>query len=152
MATNRAKGHPGSPRFGVSHPGMCWGPTAIAAGSVVEAVALDVLERALDADALRDRLNGPPQDQRRGPREARGPPSKWPFAFLLLALGPLGLDVLRGARPTSAGQTSGTAWPIVPGGRAPRDAGYQSHVRLFVRQWGASDGDPLSKGERDVLG
>lgn len=67
--------------------------TAIAAGSVVEAVALDVLEREPTAGALRDRLNGLPQEQRRNLR-ARGQPSEWPFSFLLLALGPLGLAIL----------------------------------------------------------
>jgi hypothetical protein len=70
--------------------------TALAAGSVVEAVAVDVLERLPDGDAgrLRDRLNALPPEHRMKLRTASGAPTKWPFAFLLLALGPHGLNVL----------------------------------------------------------
>jgi hypothetical protein len=70
--------------------------TAIAAGSVVEAIALDILERlvASDATKLRDRVNGLPHTQRRGITDRGADPSEWKFAFLLLALGPDGLKVL----------------------------------------------------------
>jgi len=69
--------------------------TTIAAGSVVEAVALDILERLArpDADHLRDSLNAlPPPDRRR--LSSSGKPTEWTPAFRLLALGPLGLRIL----------------------------------------------------------
>jgi len=70
--------------------------TAIAAGSVVEAIALDILERlaAPDASKLRDHINQLPHPQRRGILDRGATPSEWKFAFLLLALGPDGLRVL----------------------------------------------------------
>ncbi len=70
--------------------------TAIAARSVVEAIALDVIERLprTGADKLRDHLNALVPDRRMNLRPANGPPPKWTFAFLLLAVGPQGLKVL----------------------------------------------------------
>jgi hypothetical protein len=66
----------------------------IAGGGVIEAIALDVLEPRQDCTLLRDQLNTLPLSARRNLRPADGPPSKWPFAFLLLALGPYGLKAL----------------------------------------------------------
>jgi len=68
---------------------------AIAAGSVVEAVALDLLEQLPNGEAakLRDHLNRLKPAARRD-LFGRGDLHEWSFAFLLLALSPLGLDVL----------------------------------------------------------
>lgn len=68
---------------------------AIAAGSVIEAVVLDVLERlsAEQVATLRDVINALPEEERKG-RPARGAPHKWPFACLISAIGPHGLKVL----------------------------------------------------------
>jgi hypothetical protein len=68
---------------------------AIAGGSVVEAIALDILTRlaTAEADRLRDHLNGLPAPARRN-LLAKKQPDDWSFAFLLLALGPDGLQVL----------------------------------------------------------
>lgn len=71
--------------------------TAVAAGSVVEAIALDILERlsAADAEKLRLHLNGLPIDRRRQLTQPSKPTlAKWQFAVLLLALGADGLKVL----------------------------------------------------------
>ncbi|HYO54315.1 hypothetical protein [Archangium sp.] len=66
--------------------------TAIAAGSVVEAIAIDILERLSTEDAtkLKDHVNG----LKKGRPEQKSIPSDWKFAFLLLAIGPDGLKVL----------------------------------------------------------
>lgn len=70
--------------------------TAIAAGSVIEAIALDILERLSSAEAvqLRDHINALPDEKRRKQGRARKGPSEWKFAFLLIALGPEGLAIL----------------------------------------------------------
>jgi hypothetical protein len=69
----------------------------IAGGSVVEAVALDVLE-TLTADQvanLRDAINSLKQEQRMNLPPARGKPADWRFGNLLFALGPSpGLQIL----------------------------------------------------------
>ncbi|GMT96863.1 hypothetical protein KH5H1_09820 [Corallococcus caeni] len=72
--------------------------TAITAGSVVEAIALDIIEPIPPADTvkLRDCLNALPEDRRRklhmSPKKTA--PQDWTFAFLILALGHEGLKVL----------------------------------------------------------
>jgi hypothetical protein len=70
--------------------------TAIAAGSVVEAIALDLIERltAVKVTQLRDHLNALPPSQRMSLSAKGDEPSRWTFAFLLLAVGPRGLHVL----------------------------------------------------------
>jgi hypothetical protein len=71
--------------------------TAVAAGSVVEAIALDILERLSpdDAEKLRVHLNGLEQDRRRNLHQPAKPTlAKWQFAVLILALGSQGLKVL----------------------------------------------------------
>jgi len=70
--------------------------TAVAAGSVVEAIALDILERLSPADAekLRMHLNGLPSAQRRNLQQNQRDLERWSFAILILALGPDGLKVL----------------------------------------------------------
>jgi hypothetical protein len=70
---------------------------AIAGGSVVEALALDILERLAPSDTLRlrDSLNALPSPQRRDLRPERSDsPEDWAFAYVLLSLGPDGLKVL----------------------------------------------------------
>ncbi|MBN8466175.1 hypothetical protein JYJ95_06605 [Corallococcus exiguus] len=72
--------------------------TAISAGSVVEAIALDIIEPIAPADIvkLQNYLNGLPVDRRRNlsmsPKKVT--PQEWNFAFLILALGHEGLKVL----------------------------------------------------------
>lgn len=71
--------------------------TAVAAGSVVEAIAIDILER-LDKNQImkmRNHLNQLKKEQRRGIDQPPKPtPKEWKFAFQLLALGPAGLKIL----------------------------------------------------------
>jgi hypothetical protein len=70
---------------------------AIVAGSVVEAIALDILERlsADDVVRLRDHLNSlAPGERRDLAAERQRRPEEWRFAFLLVAIGPRGLKVL----------------------------------------------------------
>ncbi|WP_147445085.1 hypothetical protein [Corallococcus sp. CA053C] len=70
---------------------------AISAGSVVEAIALDVLEGIsdVDADRLRDHLNSLPPAQRQTYSARKDSALKdWPLAFLILALGPDGMRAL----------------------------------------------------------
>lgn len=69
--------------------------TAIAAGSVIEAIALDIMERLSEPDAgkLRDHLNALPADDRMN-LSAKGALPDWKFSVLLLALGPRGLKIL----------------------------------------------------------
>lgn len=70
--------------------------TAIAAGSVVEAIALDVLERIGEPDRarLRAHVNGLAQPQRRNLREAPAELARWSAAYRLFAIGPGGLAIL----------------------------------------------------------
>lgn len=71
--------------------------TAVAAGSVVEAIALDILERLslADAEKLRLYLNGLKPERRRQLNQTQKPTlAKWQFAVLLLALGTDGLKIL----------------------------------------------------------
>lgn len=70
--------------------------TAIAAGSVVEAIVLDILERLPNEEAskLRDRINSLPPEKRKNLKEDKATPSKWKFIYLIVALGPDGLGVL----------------------------------------------------------
>jgi hypothetical protein len=69
---------------------------ALAAASVVEAIALDILERlsAADRARLRDHVNALPLGDRFNVHTKKAHPADWALAYMLVALGPKSLGVL----------------------------------------------------------